>query len=220
MESEARPEPQSTADLSDSSDGEGITAARVLQEIENAWLNEKFAPEILPHQSDFVDCMLQQISHMEDNMQKLKKTDLRFTVHKMEIDRIRFVIASYLRTRLEKIEQFAISILSDEAKRPPDEGYLTPGELKFAKEYVANIETLFTSIALQYMPRQFQAFDTKQLMLKPNLLAHVFLRVNRDVKGIALPGTNEIIDLDAGTQHILPYQPIASLLKEGAVRLI
>ncbi|XP_046468483.1 DNA replication complex GINS protein SLD5 isoform X2 [Neodiprion pinetum] len=169
----------SVADVSehlDSSDNEEFTPGKVLQDIENAWLNEKFAPEILPHQSELVDCMLEQISHMEENMKKLKKGDIRLAIHKMEIDRIRFVIKSYLRTR---------------------------------------------TVALQHMPANFQAFEVDKLTVKPNLNSHVFLRVNKPVQGIIVPGTtNDEIDLTAGAQRLIQYQPIASLVKEGAVQLI
>ncbi|XP_046734455.1 DNA replication complex GINS protein SLD5 [Diprion similis] len=214
----------SVADVSehlDSSDTEEFTPGKVLQDIENAWLNEKFAPEILPHQSELVDCMLEQISHMEQNMTKLKKGDIRLAIHKMEIDRIRFVITSYLRTRLEKIEQYTIHILSEDDKKSPEESYLTPGERKFAKEYLASIETLFTTVALQHMPVNFQEFEIDKLTVKPNLNSHVFLRVNKPVQGIILPGSaNDEIDLTVGAQRLIQYQPIASLVKEGAVQLI
>ena len=52
------------------SDEDEMSPAKALQMLENAWLNEKFAPELLPHQFELVQCMLQQISHMEENIKK------------------------------------------------------------------------------------------------------------------------------------------------------
>lgn len=206
--------------LEDNGEGE-LTAQTALQEIENAWMNERFAPEILPHQSDLVDCMLQQIAHMEENVKRLDKSDLRALVHRMELDRIRYVISSYMRTRLEKIERYTIHILSEEANRNPDEAYLTPNELRFAKEYLANLETLFKTVALQHMPPNFQRFEVNKLTVKPNMQAHVFLRANRRVTGIIVPGTlNEEIDFEEGSQHIIQYSAIAHLVKSGVVQLI
>lgn len=64
-------EAQLTIENSDQEEEEEeLTAQSVLLAIEEAWLNEKFAPEILPHRSDLVDCMLQQITHMEENMKR------------------------------------------------------------------------------------------------------------------------------------------------------
>ncbi|XP_029155506.1 DNA replication complex GINS protein SLD5 [Nylanderia fulva] len=207
--------------LEDNGEGE-LTAQTALQKIENAWMNERFAPEILPHQSDLVDCMLQQIDHMEKNVKRLDKSDLRALAHRMELDRIRYVVSSYLRIRLEKIERYTIHILSEEASRNSDEGfYLTPGELRFAKEHLANLETLFKTVALQHMPPNFQRFEVNKLTVKPNMQAHVFLRANQRVTGIIVPGTlNEEIDFEEGSQHIIQYSAIAHLVKSGVVQLI
>lgn len=207
--------------LDDNGEAE-LTAQTALLEIENAWMNETFAPEILPHQSDLVDCMLQQIAHMEENVKRLDKNDLRALVHRMELDRIRYVISSYLRTRLEKIERYTIHILSEEENRNPDEEpYLTPGELRFAKEHLANLETLFKTVALQHMPPNFQQFEVNKFTVKPNIQAHVFLRANQRVTGVVVPGTlNEEIDFEEGSQHIIQYSAVAHLVKAGAVQLI
>ncbi|EFN67093.1 DNA replication complex GINS protein SLD5 [Camponotus floridanus] len=207
--------------LDDNGEAE-LTAQTALQEIENAWMNETFAPEILPHQSDLVDCMLQQIAHMEENVKRLDKNDLRALVHRMELDRIRYVISSYLRTRLEKIERYTIHILSEEENRNPDEEpYLTPDELRFAKEYLANLETLFKTVALQHMPPNFQQFEVNKFTVKPNVQAHVFLRANQRITGVVVPGTlNEEIDFEEGSQHIIQYSAVAHLVKSGAVQLI
>ncbi|CAL7938248.1 unnamed protein product [Xylocopa violacea] len=214
-------EAQVTVGRDDEEEEEELTAQSALLAIEEAWLNEKFAPEILPHQSDLVDCMLQQITHMEENIKRLEKGDLRVMIHRMELDRIKFVISSYLRARLEKIEKYTIHILSQEANRSSEECYLTTAELQFAKEFLASIETLFKTIALQHMPGTFQAFEVNKLSVKPNMQAYIFLRVNSRVNGIMVPGSlDEEIDLEPGSQHIIPYNAVADLVKSGAVQLI
>ncbi|XP_017889380.1 DNA replication complex GINS protein SLD5 [Ceratina calcarata] len=202
-------------------DEEELTAQSALVAIEEAWLNEKFAPEILPHQNDLVECMLQQITHMEENLKRLDKSDIRLMIHRMELDRIKFVISSYLRARLEKIEKYTIHILTQEASRSAEECYLTAAELQYAKEFLSNMETLFKTIALQHMPGAFQNFETNKLSVKPNMQAYVFLRANSRVNGIMIPGSlDEEIDLEPGSQHIIQYNAVADLVKSGAVQLI
>ena len=49
--------------------------------------------------------MLRFFLHQEDNLQRVKKGDAKASVHRMEIDRIRFVLSSYLRSRLQKVSQ-------------------------------------------------------------------------------------------------------------------
>ncbi|XP_066591515.1 DNA replication complex GINS protein SLD5-like [Prorops nasuta] len=206
----------------DDEEEEIFTPQKVLEAIEAAWLNEKFAPEILPHQSDLVDCMLQQITHMEENMKRLEKGDLRLVVHGLELDRIKFVISSYLRTRLEKIEKYVWHILAQESNKSSEESYLTSSELQFAKDYSASMETLFNNIALQYMPYNLQSFETNKLMIRPNMQTHVFLQAKKDIDGIIIPDNveEEAVDFETGSQHIIQYNAIADLVKQGAVQLI
>lgn len=42
----------------------------------------------------------------EANLQRVKKGDMKASIHRMEIDRIRFVLSSYLRSRLQKVSKF------------------------------------------------------------------------------------------------------------------
>lgn len=203
---------------------EELTAQSALVALEEAWLNEKFAPEILPHQNDLVECMLQQIAHMEQNLKRLDKSDIRLMIHGMELERIKFVISSYLRARLEKIEKYTVHILSQEANRSAEECYLTAAELQYAKEFLSNMETLFKTIVLQHMPAAFQNFEINKYNVKPNMHAEVFLRANSRVEGILIPGEEAIlddeIDLEPGSQYIIEYNLVADSVKSGAVQLI
>ena len=61
---------------------EELTAAEVLQKMEDAWMNEKHAPELLESKIEIIECMLDQIKTMEDNLMKLKKGDIRAPVHR------------------------------------------------------------------------------------------------------------------------------------------
>lgn len=219
-EPESRNE-SSSHDMVDLSEEEELTADQAMTAMENAWMNEKFAPEILPHESELVDCMLRQIAYMLENVKRLKEDDLRLGLHTLEVDRIRFVISSYLRLRLEKIERYVIHVLSEERKRGTDERYLSPEEFKFAQDYLAGVEKLFKTLALQHMPPNFQEFQIDQFTVKPNLHSHVLLRANKRVEGIIIPGSNDHeITLEAGSQYILQYKAIADLVKSGVVQLI
>jgi len=55
----------------------------------------------------FVSCCLVfqpfQFSLQEANLKRAKKGDLKVSVHRMEIERIRYVLSSYLRCRLAKV---------------------------------------------------------------------------------------------------------------------
>ncbi|KAG8249201.1 DNA replication complex GINS protein SLD5 [Homalodisca vitripennis] len=204
------------------SDEEMMTAAGVLKSLEEAWLNEKLSPEILPHKIEQVDCMMEQIHHMEENLKKLDKNDFRVGLHKLELDRIRYLITSYLRTRIDKIETFTLKILEDEQLREPSERYLSQGEMAFAKEYISNMNTHFKSL-FAGMPESLQDLHTNQIMIKPNLESHLFVKAKGSVQGVIVDdGENreEEVSLDENSQHILPYNAISEFVKNGKVQLL
>ncbi|KAK7866065.1 hypothetical protein R5R35_013564 [Gryllus longicercus] len=205
------------------SDDETVTVQQVLETLENAWLNEKFSPELLPHQTDIVDCMFEQISGMEENLEKVDQSDIRVEIHRMELDRIRYVLSSFLRTRLEKIEEFCTHIIEEDSTRDPDERYLSPGEKKFAEEFQNNIEQHFERVALRHMPLNVQKYDRQLMKVEPNLKSYVFLRARSTAEGLMLEGmddTDEPLTMVKDSQHMALYSGVASLVKNGTLQLI
>lgn len=62
----------------------------------------------------------------------------------LQIDRIRYIISSYLRVRLEKIERYAHYLLEKEASITDETlAALSPQEAIYAKEYVATSCIIF-----------------------------------------------------------------------------
>lgn len=52
-----------------------------------AWLNEKFCPELLEAKTELLDCILEQIQAMEENIRRAKRGDFKVSLHKMEVCR-------------------------------------------------------------------------------------------------------------------------------------
>ncbi|EDW85082.1 uncharacterized protein Dwil_GK12801 [Drosophila willistoni] len=203
----------------DDDDMEQITAQKVLEILETAWINETNAPELLQHQSDMLELMISQVSHMEEQMRDLDKNDFRAVVHSMELERIRYIMASYLRCRLQKIETFTQYIINQDAAREPDDKRLSPEEAKFAQELSQNVDEYFHKVATQYMPNQ-QRGEAEQRIITPNLMSHVFLKANVAVPAVIVGVDDEEVDLAPGSQHIIPYQLVADLIQTNKAQLI
>lgn len=190
-----------TEEIELSDEEEEITADTVLKTLQNFWQNERLSPEILPHRNDMVECMLGQIQHMERNINKLPKTDLRASIHKMELNRIKYIICNYLKTRLDKIEKYCITIINDEKQRiESGTNYLTPSEYRYAQEYLHNVEQHLKQTILNHVPGNMQVFEMNKMAISPNLHSHVFLKANETVNGIVLEDQtgdqDEEIDLE------------------------
>ncbi|XP_068709634.1 DNA replication complex GINS protein SLD5-like [Montipora capricornis] len=198
-----------------------VTAAEVLAQLEEAWINEKFAPELLESKADLVECMLDQIKEMEGNLKKVKQGDVVASLHKLEIDRIRYILSSYTRTRIEKIEKHVVHVLEQEAARDENESSrLSPEELQYAKDYADNMEGLMKSLALQHMPANMQNIDRKKAVPRPNMDKYVFLKVLENQEQVMIDPEEDPIDMENGAQHIMRYSAIAPLLTNGSVALL
>ncbi|KAK8725336.1 hypothetical protein OTU49_010819 [Cherax quadricarinatus] len=207
-------------------EGEAMTASEVLKKLEEAWITERMSPTLECHQSELVDCMLDQINQMTENLKRCKKHDFRLAIHKMEIDRIRYVISSYLRVRLEKIERFSHYLLEKEANMTDETmAALSPHEVAYAKDYAANLESHFQTLVLQHVPENLRTFDSAKMSIKPNLDSYIFFKVKQETPGVLIEddtgeGRDEELDLQEGSQHLMRYKPISHLLHSGAVTLI
>lgn len=124
-------------DNEDDEENVQLSSQELIELMEEIWVNEKFSPEILPNKIEVVDCVLGQLSFMEKNISTLPSSDFKKGLHQLEIDRIRYVVTSYLRQRLEKIEMYVFHILKkeDERREQGEDPYLTDAELQFATSF-------------------------------------------------------------------------------------
>lgn len=164
-----------------------------------------------------VDLMLGQISHMESNLQSISVNDFRKIVHKMELERIRFIVSAYLRCRLQKIEDFTQYIITEELKRPNDKKRLSEAEMKFAESYLDSIEKHFHQLALRHIPPHQD--DINKRIIRPNLMSNVFIKTLKPC-GVVVNTNDEEVDLSESSIHMLPYQLISDLVNKGDVSLI
>jgi GINS complex subunit 4 len=98
---------QNESGLNDDEEGEEeeeeITPSELIEKLKQSWLNEKFAPDLLEHKTAVVECIIDQIKHMERNIKSARTGDFRISLHKLEIDRIKYMLHSYLRLRIKKV---------------------------------------------------------------------------------------------------------------------
>ncbi|RNA08804.1 DNA replication complex GINS SLD5 [Brachionus plicatilis] len=206
---------------------EEITPAELIEKLQQSWLNEKFSPELLEHKTPVVECIIEQIKHMENNIRSAKKGDFRIAIHKLELDRIKYMLYSYLRIRIKKIEQFASSILEEDVRRHSNiRSKLSAEEFAYASEYLKNVRAHLTSSVLEHLPSNLQDLNEAVATVpRPDMDKFVFLKTMDSIKGILIDdmtndGRNEIIDMDKDDLYIMRYNPIKSYVNSGEIQLI
>lgn len=220
-------EPDFDFDYEESQDEDRPTVTR-LSLLKEAWLNELGAPEILHYEKELVehfknalDIKEASIQEQETNLENKKENILMGLVLQMEMDRVRYVLTSYLRTRLKKIEKHTLFVLSDDRTRER----LSDHEETFAKSFMKLLEKHLNNSFLSHIPDKFRGLDEQtqfeQMVEKPNIQRFVFMRVTEDVGAfdITQDGESEV-ELNKGDILTAGYASIRELLDQKKVQLI
>ena len=163
---------------------------------------------------------------MEENLSRLKKGDLRIPVHRMELSRIRFMINSYLRLRLSKIQESIFHYTKNGNDMETDNpSRLTQEEATFATTYRGDLVEHFSSLALRHIPGAWDPEKVLPGVPGPNMNTAVFVSVRDDCRGVEIPdecglGRDDTVDLLKGGQHLLKYNAVATLVDDGSLQLI
>eukprot|EP01137_Pigoraptor_chileana_P035953 Opistho-2@30765 len=205
--------------------GEDTThARRVIDRLKEAWRNEKSAPELLQYEEELVALLLAEVAAQDDVVtQRQENVAEAFfgNLLQMEVDRVKFVLRSYLRTRLRKIEKHAFHVLKHRDERTK----LSEHELKFTRDLVDEMARHVMASALDRFPAQFRKLDDEispegSMVTAPNMDAFVFVRVLETQGNFALGDADVTVDLERGDLYICRYDPIRPLLHEGKVALL
>ncbi|KAJ3052850.1 GINS complex subunit, partial [Rhizoclosmatium hyalinum] len=160
-----------------------------IQLLTQAWINERGAPEILAFEGQVIDRLLELLRAQEEHVEELSNddaNDIDFvrSVYLHEADRVKFVLQSYLRTRLFKIEQKTLAIL----KSPEYQACLSESELAYAQRFNQIVqETYEKSFLLDSLPPSLQSMDDPNIVGAPDLNQAVFFRTKVDFGDHLLP---------------------------------
>lgn len=191
---------------------DSLTAYGMYQGLVKAWRNEIFAPDVLPYKGDYVECMLEVVKAMEESLKGSNVPEIVRSLHQLELERVRYVLSAYLRTRLEKMEKFADYTLAE------DKDNLSGEEVIFLQECVESMDKLFENVALRHMPPMLRTLDKDKAKVTPNLDEFVFVRANEFIGDVIVE--EESINFEKGSIHILRYSEVKSLVEKGRVGLI
>ncbi|TKW59262.1 DNA replication complex GINS protein SLD5 [Colletotrichum tanaceti] len=160
---------------------------RDLQALTRAWVAERSAPELLEWPADGLfervnDRIKRQIEKVEDMTGDMDpKTNFALIVIQTELERFKFLVRSYLRARIAKIDKHALHYLSSPALR----ARLSSTELAYATRHQALLHNHYLSSFLSSFPAQLQNLnDTAgniSMIDGPDLDTAVFVRLLRDV---------------------------------------
>uniref|UniRef100_A0AC34GYV3 DNA replication complex GINS protein SLD5 n=1 Tax=Panagrolaimus sp. ES5 TaxID=591445 RepID=A0AC34GYV3_9BILA len=223
-------------DISDGSFGaqdgeEVIDLEEAIKRFKQAWMNEEASPKLLSSQYELVHAIVQQIDEFETstaNYTQKQKLDLSYNIRRMEISRLQYIINSYIRTRLRKIEKDPVGILKEHEDRingvsTSTEELLEEKEGEFAEKYFESTRKLL----LDEFLNEFAAGLQKIPRIKEqNSTARVFFEVLVDnCESITVPKLKDkelefIVPLAKGDRFLAPFKCVEELLEKGHIKLL
>ncbi|KAK9809391.1 hypothetical protein WJX73_001412 [Symbiochloris irregularis] len=205
-----------------------------LARIKQAYVNEKVAPEILEYDEELVDRLRQRLADQEDKVQGLDahwSVELERSMYQLELERLRYLLASYIRTRLKKVQLYAMLCLEEaspgEDGAAPTHPRLSRQEMQFVQEFFMDMGMHMKENILKNLPpgfdqlvRQSNADPTKDTMPAPDLDRHVFCRVLEDRGTVELDQQGlETANFEAGDLYVVRYKAVQDLLKDKWISL-
>ncbi|KAH9939770.1 GINS complex Sld5 component [Epithele typhae] len=197
------------------------------QQLIRHWMNERHAPDILPGQEMLLGRLLDHISKQSSDVELLRadpdsseEEHFRIMLVQTEVERVKFVIRSYIRTRLHKIEKYARFI----SATPGMHERLSKAELDHAQRYARLVEYHFNQTVLQGLPLQQRSLEEDVAFMppmtpSPDKLKPVFAHALVDCPPVYLPdGT--ATQWQKGQISLTPYYVVEHLLLRGEVELV
>ncbi|CAL5184649.1 unnamed protein product [Lathyrus oleraceus] len=199
--------------------------------LKRAWRNEKAAPEILPFQSDLIARVREQIELMEETVEEKSTvgTDpLSVSLYQMDLDRTLFLLRSYLRIRILKIEKYMFHIRKTEELW----NRLSKDEKFFTERCSDDLKKHLEESVLSKLPENYQSYERQSIISEeddmipePRLDTFVLCRSKDYLTGIQLgdgpvDDRSKLFEMEAGVLYFICYKSIKPLVESGKIELL
>ncbi|GAB1310456.1 GINS complex subunit [Madurella fahalii] len=200
---------------------------RDLQELTRAWVAERSAPELLHWPADGLferinDNIKRQIEKVEEMTGDMDpKTNFALIVIQTELERFKFLVRSYLRARIAKIDRHTLHYLSTDDLR----ARLSEMELAYATRHQALLHNHYLSSFLSSFPPALQNLNDAaggiSMIETPDLESAVFIRLlkNSLVEGRGVD-TDDSTVMRESDIVILRWSDAKPLVEAGSAELV
>ncbi|KAK7036720.1 GINS complex subunit [Paramarasmius palmivorus] len=207
--------------------GTSSTDETPLEQLMRHWMNERHCPDILPAQEELLSSLLDHIRRQSDAVQLLRgepstseEEHLRIMLVQTEVERVKFVVRSYVRTRLYKIEKYARWIMQN----PDIQSRITMSERAHASRHANLTDKHLHQSVLQSLPETQSHLDDTPIFMPPMVTAPdntrpVFVHALTTCQPIRFAdGTS--LQMEKGHISLMPYSSCEELLLRGDVELV
>ncbi|KAF7331565.1 DNA replication complex GINS protein SLD5 [Mycena kentingensis (nom. inval.)] len=196
-----------------------------LRRLTRYWMNERNAPDILPVLD--LSPILNELNRQSNTLQLLRgdpstseEEHMRVMLAQTEVERVKFIIRSYVRTRLYKIEKYARFIIQDEEIQ----SRITVAERDYASRHAHLLDRHFHSSVLQSLPESQAGLDDipqhimPPMMTEPETTRAVFAHALRNT--VVRTSEGMTIDMPKGSITLLAFSNVSDQIAQGDIELV
>lgn len=197
--------------------------SRDLQELTRAWVAERVAPEILPYPDALMERVLERIKRQIELVEEQTgnmdpKANFRLIVIQTELERFKFLVRSFLRARIAKIDKHPLHTLQTAS------AHLSTSESHYLTAHQALLSTHYHSSFLSQFPTALQRLDDTaggiSMVDTPDADVAVFCRALRDIGVINVEGTERAFEMKRGDCWVVRWSAVRERVLAGDVELI
>lgn len=158
---------------------------------------------------------------------------LRLSLVQLDVERARWLLRAFLRTRLAKIEEHAQYYLdlSEQASQGAAAGaaLLSPLEKAYATKYSSIRASHFTQSVLSYLPESLRSLtdsaddesvnSAANMVSRPDAAGPVFIRCVEDCGSLSMED-GETAQLVKGSVHLVRWERVKGLVRGGRAELV
>ncbi|PVU90634.1 hypothetical protein BB559_001000 [Furculomyces boomerangus] len=191
------------------------------------WLNNELgAPEILQYRKAELENLSELLEFQNGRIEELRNSgDYQKSFESMilqtDVERTKYLIRSYLRARIQKIENNLMwyATVTEASKN------LSVYELEYAKGLANATKKYYNNAFLGNMPQSLQAVDGVDLeglslVTEPNYNSAVFCRILKDVGEYQLTTSGDVIQMEKNNIFITSYKNVSGLIVSGNAQLL
>lgn len=241
-----------------------VSPQQDFSDLMKSWKNERCSPELLPYPHQLMKRLLNRISMQSQLIENISmgfldmqnasnanppmpnESKLPLLCMETELERLKFVIRSYIRCRLSKIDKFSLylrQLNEDENSLISLTDLLSKDEIKYHDTHSLIWLKLVNDSILKYMPEELQAINDTEgsvnMIDEPDWNKFVFIHVNGPPDGkwnedpllqenefgkpcytVIIPDLKEEVELTIGSIYVMRYEVIRDLLRDDKVALI
>ncbi|KAF2664758.1 DNA replication complex GINS protein SLD5 [Microthyrium microscopicum] len=195
-----------------------------IQLLTRLWVAERVAPELLVWPDDLIsritERMSAQVELIEEQTATMDpKSSFGLIVLQTEMERVKFLVRSYLRARLAKVDAHPLYYNEGEPA-----GRLSVEEKQYLTAHQTLLEAHYGASFLGQFPAQLQRMDDPaggiSMVETPDAERAVFVRALRDAGLVRMPGRDESWDVKRGDVRVVRWSAVRDLVEIGDLELI